>query len=103
MRTILTAAIAVMIAMAPFGSATAQGPCQDRRTILAKLAKDFNEAPVAIGMAANGGVLEVLAGGANKNSFTIIVTMPNGLACMLASGEHFEMLDPVQTAKGDPA
>lgn len=103
MRTIVIAAMAAIFATASFGSAMAQGPCQDRRTILAKLAKDYDEAPIAIGMAANGGVLEVLAGTADNNSFTIIVTMPNGLACMLASGQHFEMLDAVQTAKGDPA
>lgn len=103
MRILMTAFMAMLIATAPIAVANAQGPCQDRRAVLDKLAKDFDEAPVAIGMAANGGVLEVLAASADKNSFTIIVTMPNGMACMLASGKHFEMLDAVTTVKGDPA
>lgn len=102
MKTGLIAALAALVGLAASGVAHAQRPCQERTAVLAKLAKDFQETPVAIGMAANGGVLEVLAARADKDTFTIIVTMPNGLSCLLASGRHFEMLDAIETAKGDP-
>lgn len=105
MRVGIIAAVAAVIGLAASGQAQAQQqrPCQERSAVLAKLAKDFEETPVAIGMAANGGVLEVLAATADANTFTIIVTMPNGVSCLLASGRHFEMLEAVAAAKGDPA
>lgn len=103
MRVGMILAAAAALGFTSYGAAHAQRPCQEREAVLAKLAKDFDESPVAIGMAANGGVLEVLADGSGQNSFTIIVTMPNGVSCLLASGRHFEMLDALTTAKGDPA
>jgi hypothetical protein len=54
-------------------------------------------------MASNGGVLEVLAASEDASTFTIIVTMLNGVSCLVASGQHFEMLDDAATkVKGDP-
>ena len=95
-------AAAAALATVISSNALAAGPCEDRKTVISKLAKDYSETPVAIGMASNGGVLEVLAAKAETNSFTIIVTMPNGVACMLASGQHFEMLQLAAPVKGDP-
>ena len=102
MRAALTMIAAAAIAASTATPAQAQRPCQDRSSILEKLSKDFDETPVAIGMAANGGVLEVLAARTEKDTFTIIVTMPNGVSCMLASGRHFEMIQGQTTAQGDP-
>ena len=97
-----TAAILSVVGASAAGANT-PAPCQERSAVLAKLAKDYSETPVAIGMASNGGVLEVLAANADAGTFTIIVTMPNGIACMLASGQHFEMLPSTSAALGDPA
>lgn len=103
MKAGLIAAAAAAFCLAGVSDAKAGAPCQARSKVLAKLAKNFSEAPVAIGMASNGGVLEVLAGRPDANaSFTIILTMPNGLSCLLASGKHFEMLPTATAAKGDP-
>jgi len=103
MKMYLAAASAALIATLGSPVAHAAAPCQERGAVLAKLAKNYAEAPVAIGMASNGGVLEVLAAESETGSFTIIVTMPNGMSCMLASGRHFEMLPAPKLAKGDPA
>lgn len=54
-------------------------------------------------MASNGGVVEVLAASEDAGTWTIIVTMPNGVSCLLASGQHFEMLQRATKVKGDPA
>ncbi len=99
----LMAAAAALMTLAATSAASAAVPCQERTTILAKLANDYAEAPVAIGMASNGGVLEVLAATAERQTFTIIVTMPNGMSCMVASGQNFEMLEQVKATVGDPA
>ena len=70
--------------------AFAQQPaCTKRTEILSHLANKYSEAPVAIGLANNGGVLEVLSSQSGK-SWTIILTMPNGTACMIAAGENWE-------------
>ncbi len=99
---LITAAATVLFLAG--ASAAHAAACQDRGAVLAKLASKYSETPVAIGMASNGGVLEVLAAHADASTFTIIVTMPNGISCMLASGENFEML-PADAIKqtGDPA
>ncbi len=100
-RTLTTRAFFAAALLAP-AAANADIVCQNRTTVLAKLASDYAEAPVAIGMAANGGVLEVLAAEADNRTFTIILTMPNGMSCLVASGRHFEMLSAPALAKGDP-
>ena len=47
-----------------------------------------------MGLANNGGVIEVLSSKAG-NSWTIIITMPNGTACMIAAGENWEDIPTV--------
>ncbi len=46
------------------------------------LGKKYSEIPVAIGPTNNGAVLEVLSSNSGKN-WTIMVTLPNGTACMI--------------------
>ncbi len=72
-------------------SATAQQQpaCTERTDVLDHLANQYAESPVAMGLANNGGVIEILSSKAGK-SWTIILTMPNGMTCMIAAGESWE-------------
>ncbi len=70
-----------------------QRACASRDAALQHLAKKYSEEPVAIGLANNGGVLEVLS--SDGGSWTIILTMPNGVSCMLATGQSWEAIAPV--------
>ncbi len=73
-------------------SATAQAQaCNDRLVVLSHLAKKYNEAPVAIGVTDKGGLIEVLTT-SDGNTWTIIVSMPNGQSCMVAAGEGWRSL-----------
>ena len=63
-------------------------PCASRVEFLKHLSANFKEAPVAMGLTANGGLLEVVA--SKDGSWTIIVTTPNGLSCGVASGESWQ-------------
>lgn len=72
--------------------------CMARPQILAQLAERYREQPVAMGLANNGGVIEVLRSG-DRASFTIIITMPSGVSCMIAAGESWEDM-PKALAKG---
>ena len=42
---------------------------------------------MALGLASNGGLLEVLTSG-NGGTWTIILTMPNGVSCLVAAGKE---------------
>lgn len=69
--------------------------CTDRTSALTHLAKKYSEAPVAIGLASNGGVVEVLSEPAGS-TWSIIITIPHGMACIVVSGEHWEPLFPIK-------
>lgn len=64
--------------------------CGDRDEILKRLSQGHNEAPAALGLSADGGVLEVLV--SPKGGWTIIVTYPNRPTCVVAVGDNWESL-----------
>jgi hypothetical protein len=72
--------------------ASAQQACSPRSDVLGHLAKKYGEAPVAIGVTNKGGLVEVLTTG-DGDTWTIIVSMPNGTACMVAAGEGWRTKD----------
>jgi hypothetical protein len=85
----------------PAALGTAETPegsnCGQRNTVLGYLSPKYSEKPVAMGIAANGGLIEVLTS-TEGTTFTIIVTMPEGETCMVAAGESWESL-PAALAK----
>jgi hypothetical protein len=80
--------LAVVFATFATSTATAQTMCNKRDEFLSTLQKGYSEAPVAMGLVSNGSVLEVLA--SENGSWTIIVTLPNGTSCVVASGEAWQ-------------
>jgi hypothetical protein len=74
---------------------TVPAACADRGQALNHLSVKYAEAPVAMGLASNGGVVEVLSSTAGE-SWSILITMPNGMTCLIASGENWEKLKPQQ-------
>ena len=72
--------------------------CGDREAVLNNLEETYSEVPVALGLASNGSVVEVVV--SPSGSFTILYTMPSGLACVMAAGESW---GPVEKKPlGDP-
>ena len=96
--TLVTAATALLLVAAPVAAPDAAGQqlCKDRKVVVGQLSKQYAEAPVAMGLANNGGLIEILSSGAGK-SWTIILTMPNGMTCMIAAGESWEALPEMPT------
>ena len=72
--------------------AAAQSACSPRTDVVGHLAKKYGEAPVAIGVTNKGGLVEVLTSG-DGDTWTIIVSMPNGTSCMVAAGEGWRTKD----------
>ena len=75
-------------------------PCAERKATVEHLDQEFAESTVAVGMTTTGKMVEILASDAGK-SWTMLVTMADGTACILASGESWEKLP--STAPSGPA
>jgi hypothetical protein len=101
-RLLLAAAAGLMVAL-PVGWAAgempqsqdsakpvpyaARVPCGKRTDIVRILRETFGETALAQGLAHTGAVAEVFT--SPKGSWTIVATSPNGVACMVGSGESW--------------
>jgi len=92
MVRIMIAALGVLLVGWGAVPATAQTEllCGERAKVVAGLEKGYEETPTSMGLASNGAVVEVLA--SPKGTFTIILTQPNGLSCLMAAGDNWEDL-----------
>lgn len=92
---------AIALAAAAFLPTTtlAQGQnCSNREQVVERLSEKYGESRQSIGMAPKGRVVEVYAS-LETGTWTITVTSPNGVTCLVASGQSFENLDePVEPA-----
>ena len=81
------------------GAASAQNQnCGSRDQVVERLATKYGESRQSIGLAPKGRVVEVYAS-TDTGTWTITVTMPNGVTCLVASGQSFESLDePIEPA-----
>ncbi len=66
--------------------AAAQTVCVDRAAMLDHLAAEYGEQLTAVKMIENFGLVEVLKS-LSKGTWTIILTKPSGISCVLAAGE----------------
>jgi len=69
----------------------AQPVCGPRADFLRHLQDKYGERPVGIGLTGGGGVLELLVEPGGK-SWTIFVTTPGGVSCVVAAGQAWEAL-----------
>ena len=75
-------------------AAAAQSQCNDRQKVIDLLAQKYKEAPVASGVTNNGGLVEILSSD-KGNTWTIIVTTPQGVSCLVAAGEGWRAMQKV--------
>ncbi|MDX1576616.1 MAG: hypothetical protein R3285_10510 [Kiloniellales bacterium] len=78
------------------GPAAAQGvptACAKRDALISQLANRYGEVPVAIGVA-NGRLVELLTA-KDGITWTIILTNPQGISCLIASGDGWRPITPV--------
>ena len=62
--------------------------CDDRTTIVSSLSDQYKETRTSIGLANSGSVVEVFS--ATDGSWSMIVTRPNGITCLIAAGRNWE-------------
>jgi len=87
----LSFGIGAMIRATDHAFADSAANCAPRDRVLERLASAYGETRQSIGLAANNGVVEVFAS-LESGSWTITVTMPSGVTCLVASGQAFETL-----------
>jgi len=81
--------------------AQAQMLCGERDAVTQSLTGVHGETLRGIGLAHEGAVVEVWA--AEDGAWTITVTLPAGVTCVIGSGEAYQSLDGVAPVEGDPA
>lgn len=97
--TIIGTALALytvtFFALAP---ASAQGAvCGPRSDVIEVLESRWGESQQSLGFAAGGNVLEMWAS-TETGTWTTLITRPDGQACIVASGEAFQII-----SAGEPA
>ena len=93
---ILIALILGSFLLAP--AALAQAVCGQHAAVSENLKKSYSEAPVSMGLTPDGGVIEVYASA--EGSWTMVVTQPSGISCLIAVGQNWENLPKPELVSG---
>ncbi len=89
-KALMLGAAAVLLAW----PAVAAPQCSPRESVLKMLQSKYKEAPVAVGVTNNGGLVEVLSTGQGE-TWSIIITTPQGVSCLVAAGEGWRAVEHV--------
>ncbi|CUH49365.1 hypothetical protein [Ruegeria atlantica] len=65
--------------------------CAPRDEVIKRLTETYGETRQGIGIARQGAVMELYASDQSGN-WTITVTLPDGMTCLVASGQAYEMI-----------
>ena len=82
-------ALAAGLMTGAVSEAAAEPVCAKHADVVRQLGAQHAETQVALGLAANGGVVEIFST-KDGATWTMVITMPNGITCMMASGESWE-------------
>jgi hypothetical protein len=97
------AGAALVVAMTTMQAQAQQARnCAPREMVVDRLADKYGETRQSMGLGAQGAVVEVFASG-ETGTWTITVTTPNGLTCLVASGQSYEALAEALPPKGNDA
>jgi hypothetical protein len=96
----LSFGLAAMLAAADIAHGAPQ--CDSREAVTALLADRYGETRRSVGIAGEAAVMELFASDAT-GTWSITLTLPDGMMCLMASGSGYEALTEELPAKGDPA
>ncbi|MFN3644473.1 MAG: hypothetical protein ACK4TB_16305 [Gemmobacter sp.] len=89
-----------LAAIAPPAAAQAR-QCGPRAAVIGTLASTYGETRRGIGTAGSQAVVELFAS-ADTGTWTVTVTLPDGMTCLIASGAGWESLVEELPARGNP-
>ena len=83
--------------------ALAQGTnCGERQAIVDQLTNKYGESRQNVGLNANNSLVEIFASAAT-GTWTILVTMPTGMSCLVAAGQSWQVVAGETVPSGKPA
>ena len=94
----MAAVAAAACGLTATAAAAQQMVCGERQHLVRHLGDAYSEAPSNLGLAATGSVVEVLT--SERGTWTILVTEPSGVTCVVAAGESWENLPRVAMGPG---
>lgn len=102
-QTTLMAAIGLGLIMTTTSVSAQQSgrSCAPREKVIERLADGFGETRHSVGLGANNVVVETFAS-SETGTWTITVTMPTGMTCLVASGQAFETASVALPEAQDP-
>lgn len=95
----LSLGVGAMLLATQHAFAQQNNNCAARERVVERLASTYGESRQSIGLAPNNSVVEVFAS-LETGTWTITVTNPSGLTCLVASGQAFEATNDLTPAKG---
>ncbi|MBE1285807.1 MAG: hypothetical protein GJ676_21015 [Rhodobacteraceae bacterium] len=98
----MTIGLGIMVLAAQQVSAQGNRNCAPRPAVLERLAEGYGETRRGIGLGSQGAVVEVFASD-ETGTWTITVTLPNGMTCLIASGQSYENLAESLPSPGNDA
>jgi hypothetical protein len=66
-------------------------PCGVRTNVIQQLADQYGETQREVGLAPKNGVVVELFASGDGQTWTILVSLPNGRACLLANGTDWQI------------
>ncbi|GAB4287408.1 MAG: hypothetical protein Kow0058_07040 [Roseovarius sp.] len=88
--------------LAALGGPALAGRCAPHELVVSQLAERFGESRQSMGLAGQEMVIEIFAS-LETGTWTITVTDPLGMTCLLASGEAFAPVAEALPAPGNDA
>ena len=76
-------------------AALAQSACLPRDKMADHLANRYNERPVSMGLEASGKLIELFTA-ADGSTWTLVMSLPDGPACVVAAGVEWMSREPVK-------
>ena len=67
---------------------SAENICGKRDDIVSRLESGYQEFNSAMGMSTNGGLVELYT--SENGTWTLMLSQPNGVSCLIAAGENWE-------------
>ncbi|MCA8882341.1 MAG: hypothetical protein KDA50_01080 [Rhodobacteraceae bacterium] len=82
-----------LAATAPPAVSQSRAFCAPRTEIVQKLTQNFGETPAGSGLQSASQVVEIWASD-GTGTWTIFITLANGISCVVASGSDWQALPP---------
>lgn len=93
---------AAMLAGTPPAEAEDRPACARRDTVVRKLAENFGETLRSVGLHRSDGIVEIYSSD-ETGTWTILMTRPDGISCLMSSGQMWEQDATPLQAPGEPA